>query len=121
MIKDNKDLEDKLLKVQEEAHQIGTASTLNKDQLELLKINERHNHVVSVAEMQLLTANVIFPKSLSKCTRPACAAYCYCAAQRKPWRTKGKYNESILQKMKTLPGEIDHADLITSSVPGLML
>ena len=70
--------------------------------------------------MQLLDATGIFPKRLSKCTRPAFDTCCHGTAQRKIWRTKGKHNESILQKMKTLPGEIVHTDLMTSSVPGLM-
>ena len=107
------------MQVQEEARRIGTASTLTRDQQELLRIHERCNHVTSVADMQLLSATSVFPKRLSKCTRPACATCCYDAAQRKPWRNKGKHNESILQKMKTLPGEIAHTDLMTSSVPGL--
>ena len=75
---------------------------------------------MSVADTQLLAATGMFPKRLSKCTKPACATCYYGAAQHKLWRTKGKYNERILTKMKTLPGEIAHTDLMTSSVPGLM-
>lgn len=71
-IKHNEDLENKLLKVQEEARRIGTASTFNKDQLELVKNCEGHNYATSVADMQLLAATGIFSKRLSKCTMPSC-------------------------------------------------
>ena len=80
-IKHNEDLENKILKAQEEAHRIGTTSTLSKDQLELIKIHERCNHVMSVADIQLLAATGVFPKRLSKHTRLACATCYYGAAQ----------------------------------------
>ena len=120
IIKHNEYLENELLKVQEEARVVGTSSTLNKNQLELLKIHERHNQLMSIANIQLLVATRTLPKRIYKCTRPACATFCHSAAQRKSWRTKGKHNERILQKIKTLPGEIAHTDLMTSSVPGPM-
>ena len=72
-MKHNEDLENKLLKVQEEARRIGTASTLKKDKLELPKINERHNHEVSITDMKLLAATGVFPKKLSKCARLGCS------------------------------------------------
>ena len=77
IIKKNEDLETKLVQVQKEARRIGTTSTLAKDQLELLRIHERYNHVMSVADIQRLAASGVFPKRLSKCTRPACATHCY--------------------------------------------
>ena len=83
IIKHNEDLENKLLKVQEEARRIGTASTLNIDQQELLRIHERFNHVMSAYDIQLLAGTDVIPKSISKCTRQACAACCYGADQRK--------------------------------------
>ena len=36
-----------------------------------------------------------------------------------PWHNKGKQNESILQRLKSLPGEIAHTHIMTSSVPVL--
>ena len=85
IIKHNEDLENKLLKVQEEARRIGTTSIISKDQLELLKIHDRHNHVMSVVDMQLLATTGIFPKRIYKYTRPTCATCCYGADQCKPW------------------------------------
>ena len=59
-MKHNEDLENKLSKVQQEACRIGTASTLSKDQLELLKTYERHNHVMPAASVQSLATTVVF-------------------------------------------------------------
>lgn len=120
LINKNQDLEKKLAKVQEEARMIGTSETLSKDQTELLRIHERYNHVISIPDIQILAAAGHFPSRLAKCTRPACATCCYGSAQRKPWRSKSKQNKAILDKMRTLPGEIAHTDLMTSSVAGLI-
>ena len=80
--KHNEYLENKLLKIQEESRQIGTTSTLNKDQLELLRIHESHHHVTSAATTHLIEATGTFPKSFSKRARPACATCYYRALQR---------------------------------------
>ena len=66
IIKHNEDLKKNILKVQEEAHLIETASTLNKDQLEVLRIHKRHNQVTSAADMKLLSATSMFPTRLSE-------------------------------------------------------
>ena len=97
---------------------LGTKDALSKDQLEPLRTHEKFNHVVPIADIQLLDAAGHFPKRLSKCTRPACATCCCEAAQKKLWRSKGKHNKAILDKMRTLQGEIAHVDIMTSSVPG---
>ena len=120
LISKNKDLERKLSKVQEEAKLIGTAETLSKDQGELLCLHERFNHVISIVDLQILAAAGHFPKRLSICTCPACASCYYSLAQHKAWRSKGKHNKAILDQMRTLPGEIAHTDIMTSSVPGLI-
>ena len=95
LIATNADLEDKLLKLQEDAKQTCTKETLDKNQLELLQLHERFNHVISIADLQLLAAAGHFPKQLSTCTRPACVTCCYGKARRKPWRSKGKHNNAI--------------------------
>ena len=51
LINKNKDLEEKLAKVQEEARQIGTKETLSKDQSKLLQLHERYNHVIPIADI----------------------------------------------------------------------
>ena len=56
LIAKNSDLEDKLLKLQEDAKQVCTKETLDKNQLELLQLHERFNHVISIADLQLLAA-----------------------------------------------------------------
>ena len=33
---------------------------------------------------------------------------------------KGKVNKQIIERLKSLPGEIDHTEIMTSSVPGLI-
>ena len=66
MIKHNEDLENKLLKVQEEARRIGTACTLSKDQLELLKTHERHNHDMPAADVYSLATTGVFPERISR-------------------------------------------------------
>ena len=57
--------------------------TLLKDQIELLKIHERYNHVISITGIELLAAVGYFPKRLLNCTRLAYAIYCYGATQRR--------------------------------------
>ena len=107
----NADLEEKLLKIQKEAILTGTSETLNKDQQELLRIHERHNHVILILDIQALAAASHFPKTLSKCARPDCATCYYGAAERKPWRSKGKLNKAILDSIRTFPGEIAHIEM----------
>lgn len=70
--------------------------------------------------MRLLAATRVFSKRLSKCIRPCCAACFYGSAQRKPRKTKGNHDGSVLQNTKKNPGEIDHVDLLTSSVTELI-
>ena len=84
LIKKNKDLEQKLAKVQEEAYQIGTAETLWKDQSKLLRIHKRYNHVILIADIQLLAAASHFPTRLAKCTCLTYATCCYGSTQQKP-------------------------------------
>ena len=120
LIAKNADLEDKLTKIQQEVRHICTKDTLTKDQIELLQIHERFNHVISIADIQLLAAAGHFPKRLSTCTRPACATCYYGKARRKPWRSKGKNNKAILERMRKMPGEIAYTNIMTSSVPGLI-
>ena len=55
-MKHNEDSQCKLLKAQEEAHRIGTVSTLTRDQQDLLRIHETCNHAISAAGMQTLAA-----------------------------------------------------------------
>ena len=90
----NEDLENRLFQIQKKAKLLGTKDTLSKDQIKLLHIHERNNHIISIADIQILVAVGYFSRHLSKCTRPACTTYCYRAAQRKSWRLKGKHNYS---------------------------
>ena len=76
LIAQNADLEDKLTTIQKEAKYICRKDTLNQDQLELLQLYEQFNHVISIADIQLLVAAGHFLKYLSKCVRPAYAT-CY--------------------------------------------
>ena len=77
LIKKNDDLELKLLNLSKDLNLMRTSSTLSNDQAELLRIHERYNHVLSIADIQLLAASGKFPSRLSKCTRPVCATCCY--------------------------------------------
>ena len=79
--------------------------------MELLRLHEKHNHVISIEDLQLLEEACHFPKLLSKCARPACATCFY---------GKGKHNRSILERMQKLPGEISHTDIMTIPVPRLI-
>ena len=56
LIKKNDDLELRLLNLSKDLKSISTESTLSNDQAELLQIRERHNHVLSVVDIQLLVA-----------------------------------------------------------------
>ena len=83
LVKHNESLQDNILKVQDEVRRIGIASTLTIDQQDFLRIHERHNNDMSVADTQLLAATGVFLKRLSKCARLACAACSYGSSQRK--------------------------------------
>ena len=85
VIKKNEDLVNKLEVLQKDIKNIGTADDLTKDQIELLKMHERHDHVISTPDIKLLAAAGCFPKRLARCTHPACATCCYGYAHRKPW------------------------------------
>ena len=97
-----------------------TKETLDKNQLELLQLHERFNHVISIADLQLLAAAGHFPKRLSTCTSPVCTTCCHGKVRSKPWISKGKRDKAILDQMRKLPEEIAHADIMTGSVPGLI-
>ena len=84
LIPKNANLEDKLIMIQQKARYICAKDTLNKDQIELLQIHEQSNHIISIADIQLLTAASHFLKRLSKCTRPVCATCYYRKACEKP-------------------------------------
>ena len=56
-IKNNKDLEDKLLQTQDESHRIGISAALTKDQQELLQIYDRCNNFMCACVIQLLTVS----------------------------------------------------------------
>ena len=56
IIKHNEDLQDKLLKDQEESRFVWTANVLNKCQQELIQNHERCNYTMQEAEIQLLAA-----------------------------------------------------------------
>ena len=51
LIKKNDDLELKLLNLSKDLKLMSTASTLSKDQAELLRIHEHYNHVLSIADI----------------------------------------------------------------------
>ena len=85
-----------------------------------MHIHKRYDHVISMPEIQVLAAFGHFPKRLSKCARPDFATCCYGLAERNPWCSKEKHNNDILESIRTLPGDIDHTDIMTSSVPGLI-
>ena len=82
---------------------ISKALSLSQDQLELLRIHERCNHVISIDDIQLLTA-AKNPNLLATCPRQACATYCYGSSHRKSWRDKGHHNNDIIDRMKHVPG-----------------
>ena len=92
---------------------------MTKDQQYLIRFYDRKNHVMPVADTQLLAATGILPKNLSECAKLAYALWCYESAQWKPWRDKGKHN-CFKKDKKNLPGEIVHDDLIVISVPGFI-
>ena len=99
---------------------IRTTETLSKDQSELLHLCKQFNYVISILDSQLLAAAGHFLKRLLKCTYPVYTSYYYRLAQQKVYRSKGKHNKIILDKIRTLSGQIACANKITSSVPGLI-
>ena len=102
------DVEEKLTRFREEDKLIGTSDSLNKDQTELLRRHERHNHVISIVHLQLLVAVDHFPTRSSKCARLHCASCCCGKAHKKTCRSKGKHDRSILDRIKKLLGEVSH-------------
>ena len=51
LIKENKDIENKLETLKQDVKKISTASALYRDQLELIRIHEQHNRVISIADI----------------------------------------------------------------------
>ena len=92
----NLNLEDKLTEVREEYKRIEASYSFNTHQTELLGLHERHDHAISIADLQLLVAVGHFLKRLSKCELPAYATCYYGRVHKEPWRSKGKHNISIL-------------------------
>ena len=73
IIQKNLDLEDKLTQVREEAKRIGISDSLNKDQTELLRLNERCDHIIfysrpaTVSSSRPLTKTAIQALTSSLC------------------------------------------------------
>ena len=104
--------------MKQDSNKISRVYALSRDQLELIRIHERFNDVISIVDVKLLVAVGKFPKRLSTCPRPACATCFYVSAYRKPCRYKGHENKAILERMKHLTGETAHANVVMSSVLG---
>ena len=94
--------------------------TLSVDQKELLSIHERLNHQLSIKDVQLLADAGYFPKWLANCCRPQCFACQFGKSQKKPWRSRAKDNKRILEHVHRIPGSLAHADIMTSSVGGII-
>ena len=82
-------------------------------------MHERHNHAVSIADIQLLASVWEFPWRIYEFARLVCATCYYSEDQHKPWISKVKYSKAIPIKMRALTDEIFYIDVVNSSVPGL--
>ena len=65
------------MKVEESTKRIRTAELLTKDQVELLWLHKKYNHVILIANLQILAIVGRFLKKLAKYIEPAYTTCCY--------------------------------------------
>ena len=104
-----------LLKEDEDITQPHPEFTRDKEELMYWHLRLGHlafSRVHHMAQLGLL------PRRILNTTPPFCSACAYGKMTRRPWRTKGKYNQT--PRVTTQPGECVSVDQLESTTPGFI-
>ena len=99
-------------------HQPKEVTVSSKDQLELLKLHNKLEHV-SFKLLKNMAKQGLIPAKLANVDPPKCPSCIYGKQTKRPWRTKAKPTPIGGRKL-TNPGDCISIDQLISKTPGLI-